>query len=123
MERLFFATEAAMKCWVIECGDALLAYASCIPQQSTWLAEQYLYLDCLFVVESARDKGLGSMLMAEITRYARSIGCKTMQWQTPVSNEVGINFYDRLNGTKRTNKWRYCRDLDFPDSLLMKENA
>ena len=52
-----------------------------------------MYLDDLFVVEQFRGKGLGSMLIDEVIRQAKTIGCKKVKWQVSKWNQSAIEFY------------------------------
>ena len=106
-KKLFFGSNSRMQCRVIEHGQDIVAYATFILQFSTWQAEQYVYLDCLFVEFGARNQGVGSQLIREAIRYAKQNKCTTLQWQTPLENRRAVEFYDKIPGTNRKSKWRY----------------
>ena len=88
-----------LQCLVVEVDDLLLGYATYTIQYSTWEAAEYLYMDCLFLLESARGEGLGLRLMQELKSIALAKSMKIIQWQTPNFNKGAIRFYKRLGAT------------------------
>ncbi len=97
---LFFGSKD-LQCLIVECQGKLLGYATYIKQFSTWDAEYYVYLDCLYLKEEIRGKGVGRKLMKLIKDYSRKEGCNHIQWQTPNFNEKAITFYNRLGAVSR----------------------
>ena len=109
LERLSKAIFGDVKliCLVACSLEKVVGYATCIPQYSTWLAGEYLYLDCLYVEADWRGKGVGQELMKSVAAEARRLGCFEVQWQTPDFNHEAIRFYDAMDGTFRLGKCRY----------------
>ncbi len=62
----------------------------------------YLYLDCLYLSEKTRGKGIGAQIMNKIKVYAKSINCSEIQWQTPDFNKEAIDFYKKLGADSKT---------------------
>ncbi len=89
-------------CLVVEIDANIVGYATYIKQFSTWDTTFYLYLDCLYLRESARGIGLGKRLMQEIKMKADSLNCKSVQWQTPIFNKEAIGFYHKLKAGSTT---------------------
>ena len=102
---LFHATPRA-RCLVAECRTEIVGYAVCTCEFSTWMACEYLHMDCLYLNANHRRAGLGSRIMAEVTRLACELGCKHIEWQTPAWNSDAARFYDRL-GAISNPKLRY----------------
>ncbi|MDB5798517.1 MAG: N-acetyltransferase [Paucimonas sp.] len=75
-------------------------------EYSTWNADTYLHMDCLYLQEQARGQGLGMQLLAFVHACARQQGCKLIQWQTPQDNALGQRFY-RKTGASCKPKLRY----------------
>ncbi|MDG4865839.1 GNAT family N-acetyltransferase, partial [Streptomyces sp. T-3] len=95
-------------CLVAEAADgALVGYATCAPEFSTWEGRAYLHMDCLFLRSGQRGLGLGPLLVEAVVAQARALGLDEVQWQTPVWNEGAIRFYERL-GAKGKEKLRYA---------------
>ncbi|WP_109853613.1 GNAT family N-acetyltransferase [Aquimarina sp. AU58] len=101
-----FGSENALKCVVVEQNNELLGYATFMKQFSTWDADFYIYLDCLYLKEETRGKGIGTKIMAMVKEFAISEGCTIIQWQTPDFNTDAINFYKKT-GAKSKAKERF----------------
>lgn len=100
-------TEAQLFCFVASCSSDTIGYTTCAPQYSTWSAAKYLYMDCLYVEAAYRGMGIGKRLMQRVAEEARELGCREIQWQTPVFNKAAVQFYDAVDGTRRLRKLRY----------------
>ncbi|GAB5523694.1 MAG: hypothetical protein Roseis2KO_15660 [Roseivirga sp.] len=85
-----------LRCLVVEHKGQLVGYTTFIKQFSTWDADFYIYLDCLYLDDSMRGKGIGKEFMEHIRAYAKAEGCSQVQWQTPNFNTGAIKFYKRL---------------------------
>lgn len=106
LKKHLFNAENNIKCLVVETNKELVGYATFIKQFSTWNANYYVYLDCLFIKEETRGQGLGLQLMQEIKTYAKNEECNIIQWQTPNFNNNAIRFYKKLGATSK-NKERF----------------
>lgn len=95
-----------LQCDVVQREGSLIGYTTYIKQFSTWDANYYVYLDCLFIEESYRSKGIGKELMVVVKKYATIEKCSHIQWQTPSFNKRAIEFYNRL-GAIRKEKLRF----------------
>lgn len=91
-----FGERPLLYCLVAEKAGKLLGYATYMYQYSTWDAEQYVYMDCLYLHDAYRSQGIGKELMLAIKETANSSGCQLIQWQTPDFNEGAIRFYQRM---------------------------
>lgn len=105
LETMLFAPDARLKCLVAEDEGRLIGYASFSVEVSTWDADRYMHMDCLFLRPEARNKGIGRALMRRIAQEALALGVIRMQWQTPSFNVDAIRFYDRL-GPEKKEKFR-----------------
>ena len=101
-----FRNSNGLQCLVVEQNNILIGYATFMKQFSTWDANYYIYLDCLFLSENARGNGIGFQMMCKIKEYAISQKCKLIQWQTPAFNENAILFYNKI-GAKSNTKERF----------------
>jgi ribosomal protein S18 acetylase RimI-like enzyme len=111
-----FGRDAPLLCWVAELDGEVAAYATATREFSTWEARYYLHMDCLFLRPQARGHGLGERLMAALANDAARLGCRDMQWQTPVSNVRAASFYRRLGGQSK-DKLRFYLDQSAMQSL------
>ena len=98
LKQYLFNEKPVLICWVVETAELLVGYATFMKQFSTWDGCFYIYLDCLYLQPSARNKGLGHEIMDRLSVYASAEGCDTIQWQTPSDNLPAIRFYQKLGG-------------------------
>ncbi|MFT3683858.1 MAG: GNAT family N-acetyltransferase [Phycisphaerales bacterium] len=75
---------------------------------STWVGQQGVYLEDLFVRPTARGKGLGKALFLEVARISVERGCTRMDWSVLDWNTPAIDFYVAL-GAKRLTEWTIHR--------------
>jgi GNAT superfamily N-acetyltransferase len=75
---------------------------------STWVGQQGVYLEDLFVRPPARGKGLGKALFLEVARISTSRGCTRMDWAVLDWNTSAIEFYKSL-GAKGLTEWTIYR--------------
>ncbi len=111
LDALVFTERPDVFLYVVEKNGALLGYASVTRQVSTWDANHYLYLDCLYMREEARSQGIGAALMDHVKAEAKKLGCEVIQWQTPEFNTRAIKFYKRIGG-KALKKERFFWAVD-----------
>jgi GNAT superfamily N-acetyltransferase len=90
--------------------DSIVGFISITTDMSTWAAQPYLHMDCLFVSEYARGQGIGKALFAAARDYATELGIAEIQWQTPVWNELAIQFYQSL-GASNAPKLRFTLNI------------
>ncbi|MBN4081039.1 GNAT family N-acetyltransferase [Caldithrix abyssi] len=104
LSNYLFSTKEILKCIVVEKNNQIVGYATFMKQFSTWEANFYVYLDCLFLKEEARGKGVGREMMNQIQEYAKTENCETLhiQWQTPSFNKDAIAFYERIGAKPKT---------------------
>jgi len=105
-----FSQTPTLYCLVIELDSKLIGYATYMKQFSTWDANFYVYMDCLYMSESSRGLGLGETLMNQIKDESIKLGCDLIQWQTPTFNQGAIKFYNRIGAVSK-NKERFFLDL------------
>ena len=111
LKRLFFDSNSKLYCLVVETGDQVVGYATAAKQTSTWLATHYLYIDCLYLSEVARGQGVGRLMMQQLNRKAKELGCRHLEWQTPEFNQEAIGFYQKL-GAVAKRKQRFHWDVE-----------
>ncbi|OCG16944.1 GNAT family N-acetyltransferase [Gilliamella sp. WF3-4] len=106
-EQLFFSANSKIYCWVcVNQKNHIIGYMSVTIDYSTWSALPFLYLDCLYLQEEYRKKGLGKRLIATLENFAFEKNINSIEWQTPPDNIIGINFYQAI-GAKALDKKRF----------------
>jgi len=101
-----FKEASNITCFVAVQNEEILAYATVIKEFSTWDAAYYLHMDCLYIKESQRGKGLGEKFMSKIKEHAKNLQCNHIEWQTPNDNFNAIKFYEKM-GAKSKDKKRF----------------
>ncbi len=111
LERLICNEEAKIYGWLVQDNNKTIGYMTATIDYSTWSAEPFVYMDCLYLQPNIRRKGLGIKLMKVLEQFAIEHNCNEIQWQTPPTNEIGVNFYRKLN-TKELTKLRFTLSVD-----------
>ncbi len=88
---------------VAEADGALVGYAVYSFAYYTFTG-RWLYLDDLYVQESARGGGAGKLLLAAVADDAVARDCFGIQWFVLDWNEAAIRFYDAM-GAKVDRAW------------------
>jgi ribosomal protein S18 acetylase RimI-like enzyme len=105
-EHLMLGEHPKINCYLVKDENQVAGYFSFTTDYSTWTAEKFLYLDCLYLKESYRGRGIGTQVMSFLQELARVQGYRNIQWQTPNFNVEAIRFYKRT-GAKGKEKIRF----------------
>jgi GNAT superfamily N-acetyltransferase len=89
-------------------GDQALGFALYFHNFSTFLGRRGLYLEDLFVVPTARGRGIGRALIEHLASIAVTRGCGRFEWAVLDWNQHAIDFYRSL-GAELLPDWRICR--------------
>jgi GNAT superfamily N-acetyltransferase len=71
---------------------------------STWLGQNGIYLEDLYVSPKHRGLGLGKKLMAQLACIAKEKNCARMDWSVLDWNQPAIDVYDALDA-KPQSEW------------------
>jgi ribosomal protein S18 acetylase RimI-like enzyme len=116
-----FSSKKTLQCIVVEHEKNLVGYATCMLEFSTWDASFYMHMDCLYLQEGYRGKGIGKQLLRQVAKEAHRQGCTLVQWQTPESNANAIDFYHRMGATSK-HKLRMYLSGNSLHQLIKKKN-
>ena len=105
--KYLFDDNDTLKCFVVVKNKEIIGYATFMKQFATWNASIYLYLDCLFFLDTYRGKGLGTLLMSKIKAYAKAEKCSHVEWQTPNFNKKAILFYKKIEAISKAKERFY----------------
>ena len=97
---------APVTLFVVARGDDLLGYAALTLDYSLWRASRWAHLDCLYLIEEVRGRGMGAKLLTHVQEFARLTNADRLEWQTPDWNRKAINFY-RWQGASYSAKARF----------------
>ena len=94
-EHLFGANPAA-QALVARWGGQPAGFALYFRNFSTFLGQDGIYLEDLFVDPAYRGKGIGKALLARLASIAVDQGCGRLEWAVLDWNTPSIEFYRRL---------------------------
>ncbi len=117
LKEALFGKDPVLFCYVVVKDQTHIGYATYTKEYSTWQANYYIHMDCLFLTYSARGLGIGEALVATIAEAANEMDCE-VQWQTPAFNVRALKFYKRIGATAKC-KTRLYLDKDSIQKLLM----
>lgn len=75
---------------------------------STWRGKGGIYLEDLFVKESARGQKIGKRLLGELAREVKEMNGGRLEWAVLKWNEPSIQFYKKL-GAVVMDEWQTMR--------------
>lgn len=102
LAKYLFAKQPRLYCLVAEDKEGeILGFTTFMPEFSTWEADFYIHMDCLFLRKHTRNQGIGEQLIRRIAAFAKEIGIRQIQWQTPTFNKRGLKFYKRIGATSK----------------------
>jgi GNAT superfamily N-acetyltransferase len=85
-----------------------LGFALYFRTVSTFLGRPGIYLEDLYVRESARGKGVGEALLRRLAQRTREIGGGRLEWSVLNWNEAAIKFYQKM-GASPLDEWTMFR--------------
>ncbi|WP_151720659.1 GNAT family N-acetyltransferase [Gemmobacter serpentinus] len=77
-------------------GAQMLGFALHFRHESTWVIGEDCYLEDLFVADSARGKGVGRALIADLRHLAETQGCARLYWMADAENARARALYDSI---------------------------
>jgi GNAT superfamily N-acetyltransferase len=92
-----------------------VGFALFFANYSTWRGTAGIHLEDLFVPEEHRGSGIGTALLAELSRLTLERGGARLEWQVLDWNEPSIRYYESIDAAIMR-EWLPCR-LD-GDALL-----
>jgi GNAT superfamily N-acetyltransferase len=96
-----------------------VGFALFFPNYSTWEGKPGLYIEDIFVAESARGTGIGRKLVAAIAKIAQSRGCARIDLAILHWNPAR-GFYHRL-GFRHAEPWQIFRLAESNFASLLDE--
>ncbi len=114
LKKALFTDNPRLFCLIVESANRIVGYASYLFDFSTWDANSFLYLDCLYLEPDFRGLGIGEIIIEKLKVIATQNECINIQWQTPAFNERAIKFYNRIGGARK-DKVRFFINLQRAD--------
>lgn len=101
LSSFIFTPNPRLFCLVAEINQSVVGYSTYMKEFSTWDADFYIHIDCLYLKPEARSLGIGEELVRAIANHTQSLGVTQIQWQTPDFNERAIKFYHRIGAQSK----------------------
>jgi ribosomal protein S18 acetylase RimI-like enzyme len=99
LKNAIFAKNPKLFCYVMDSQTGLAGYFSYTFDFSTWDAQTFLYLDCLYLEPNFRGLKIGEQVFEKLKQIGQENNCVNIQWQTPNFNERAIKFYNKIGAT------------------------
>lgn len=97
----------ALICYV---DDKLAGYAVFFTSYSTWLGNNGIYLEDLYVSPDYRGIGAGKKLLKHIAMIASERKCQRLEWSVLDWNQPAIDFYKSIGAQPQAEWVRYRMD-------------
>jgi GNAT superfamily N-acetyltransferase len=106
--RTLFADNAQVFAHVAEVDGAVVGIAVWFLNYSTWTGKPGIYLEDLFVADTARGSGAGKALFKALAEEAERLGCARIDWAVLDWNTPAMDFYRALGGRPQSGwqPWR-----------------
>jgi GNAT superfamily N-acetyltransferase len=94
-----FGPDAAFTPLVAELDGTVVGYVFFAAGYNTDIAARSMWLHDIFVVPSARGRGVGHALMAAVAAETMRTGCASLEWGVHPANTGALEFYRRLGAS------------------------
>ena len=88
--------DSGVLCIVAEVDGQVYGFANCVIHENTWELQPVCYLEDLFVVASARGRGVGKALIEWLRNAMRAEGWARLYWVTAQDNQSARALYDQF---------------------------
>ena len=109
----FFDAYEPVHALVAQRAGRLVGLVHYLFHRSTIQIEPSCYLQDLYTDETARNQGVGRMLIEAVYQQARNSGAHRVYWLTHEGNVTAIRLYDQM--AQRSGFIVYRKQLDFAD--------
>lgn len=103
-----FGAQPACEAIVGEDNGEVVTFALFFHNFSTFLTKKGLYLEDLYVRQSQRGKGFGTLMLQRLAQLALERDCGRFEWSVLDWNTPAIDFYKAM-GADVMPDWRICR--------------
>lgn len=103
-----FCDKPVCEALVGETDGVVVTFALFFHNFSTFLCKKGLYLEDLYVKQSARGKGYGKQMLVALAQLAVQRDCGRFEWSVLDWNSNAIQLYESM-GASLLPEWRICR--------------
>ena len=108
LEETLFGVNSPAEVQLAYAGNEILGFALYFRTFSTFLGRSGIYLEDLFVRESARGRGVGEALLRQLAQRTLEIGGGRLEWAVLNWNDPAIGFYQKM-GAAPLDEWTTYR--------------
>ena len=109
LEVTLFGVDSQVEVQIAFDKKQTLGFALYFRSFSTFLGRPGIYLEDLYVRESARGKGIGKALLRRIAQRTMEIGGGRLEWSVLDWNEPSIKFYQKMGALPLNEEWTVFR--------------
>ena len=88
--------DSSIMCLVAEVDGQVYGFAHCVVHENTWEIQPVCYLEDLFVLPSARNRGVGKALVEWLRNSMRAEGWSRLYWVTREDNHRARKLYNQF---------------------------
>jgi GNAT superfamily N-acetyltransferase len=88
--------DSGVMCIVAEVDGQVYGFANCVIHENTFEMQPVCYLEDLFVLPSARGRGVGKALIEWLRNAMRAEGWSRLYWVTGQDNKAARALYDQF---------------------------
>ena len=88
--------DSGVLCIVAEVDGQVYGFANCVIHENTWELQPVCYLEDLYVLHSARSRGVGKALIEWLRNAMRAEGWARLYWVTREDNTQARALYDQF---------------------------
>ncbi len=108
LHEALFGPRPRAEALLVEIEGAPQGFAIWFESFNTWTGKPSLYLEDLFVVPTARSRGIGAAIFAHLAQLAVERDYGRFEWSVLDWNEPAVRFYTAL-GAEPLNEWTKYR--------------
>ena len=120
IEKAFFADGSHVEGLVAMADGKAIGYAFFFPNFASFRGQRGLYLEDIYITESARGKGAGEAMLRELARLGKSRGYERIDFVVLDWNTSAIGFYEKL-GAEMDHSERHFKFTDEAFKNLARE--
>lgn len=97
------------KALILELEGKMIGYAIYFYTFSSFLGSGGMYLEDIYIKQEFRKRGYAKAVFRYLAHICKEKNLKRLEWVCLHENQLGIDFYERLNSCNMSKKWRTYR--------------
>ncbi len=108
IKQILFTPPVRVEALICELAGQAIGFAVYFYNYSTWLGQNGIYLEDLYVQPEHRKIGAGNKLLKSLATIAVQNNCGRLEWSVLNWNRLAIDFYESI-GAKPQDEWTVYR--------------